>query len=49
MCVLRITLDDFDRTLEKAVDGHLTDFLYSRTHISFPQGNKRAYKEIILI
>jgi len=30
-------------------DGHLTDFLYSRTHISLPQGNERAYIEIILI
>ncbi len=51
-----MTLFDLDRTLEKkkgenerAVDGHLTDFLYSRTHISLPQGNERAYIEIILI
>jgi len=52
-----MTLYHFDRTLEKkkkrenerAIDGHLTDFLYSRTHISLLQGNERAYLEIILI
>jgi hypothetical protein len=38
-----------ERMKERAVDGHLTDFLYSHTHISFPQGNERAYIEIILI
>jgi hypothetical protein len=37
------------RKREKAVDGHLTDFLYSRTHISLPQRNERAYIRIILI
>ncbi len=50
-----MTLYYSDRTLERwerkarAVDGHLKDFLYSRAHISLPQGNKRAYIEIILI
>lgn len=31
-----IRKEEEEKKNERAIDGHLTDFLYSRTHISLP-------------